>query len=467
MKTKVEPAGENEVALSVDVPGETVKRAYERTVGDLRGDFEIPGFRKGRAPRAMVISHYGEPLILEQTLENAMPQWGRDAMIDAGIYEDAVGTSDLSAEPLVDVDAEYHFSVRVQMMPTPVLGEYKGLEVPKRVAEITDEQVDAQLATLQERMATLQPIEDRPVQHGDFVVLDLETTRDGQLVADAQGKDQMFQVGGAQLLPGFEEQLIGVARGDEKTFDLVFPDDYQVDDLRGESATFKVAVKEIKTKSVPALDDGFAADVSEFDTIEALRADLRMRMEAAFTAEAERAFKSAVVDKAVDNAEVSVPIVMIDREAHRMYHELETDIRKRGITMEAYLSVIEKTKQEAEDGMRPGAERIVKRRLVLDAIAKAEEITVSDDELVAAVKHDAEVMGGDYLKLLGEIRKAGQQEQLREELRINKAIELVAEHAVPVAMTPAEEAAAEAAEAGAEADEAVVEDAADDTEPEA
>jgi len=464
VKTKVDQAAENEVELSVDIPAEAVRKAYDRTVAELRNALEVPGFRKGRAPRTMVIAHYGEDLVLEQTLENAMPQWGRDAMVDAGLYDDAVGTSDLSAEPLTDLDADYHFSVRVQMMPTPTLGQYKGLEVPKRKVEVADEQVDAQLAMLQERLATLRPVEDRPVQNGDFVLLDLETTQDGKLVKDAQGRDQMFQVGNAQLIPGFEEKLLGAERGEERVFDLTFPEDYQVSEMAGQTATFKVEVKEIKTKVVPPLDDAFAADVSEFETIDALRGDLRTRMEAVAADSAEREFRSAVIDRVVDNASVSVPLVMIDREAHRMYHDLEDDIRGRGISMEAYLSVIEKTKEEAEEGMRPGAERIVKGRLVLEAIAAAEQLSVSDDEIVAAVKHDAEVMGGDYLKILGDIRKAGRQEQLREELLVKKAVDLIAEHAVPVEMTAADEAAAEAAaeaaEAAVEVDEAALEEAA-------
>ncbi len=464
MKTKVEPVAENEVELSVEIPADAVSKAYERTVSVLRNDLEIPGFRKGHVPRAMVVGHFGEQLIREQTLEDFIPKWGDDALRDAGLYEDVVGTGDLSAEPL-DQNADYTFSVRVQLMPTPELGQYKGLEVPKRKVEIADEQVEAQLGLLRERLATLQPVEDRPVQMGDFVLMDVSSELDGKPIPDAQGTDQMFQIGNAQLLPGFEDELMGLNRGEEKAFQLTFPDDFQTADLRGREATFTVSIKEIKAKVVPALDDAFAADVSEFETLDALRADLRTRMEAVAADGVEREFKSAAVDAAVANARIGVPVAMIDREAHRMYHDLEEDIRGRGISMETYLSVIEKTREEAEDGMRPGAERVIKRRLVLDAIAEAEKLAVTDDEIVVAVKHDAEVMGGDHLKLLADIRKAGRQELLRDELLVVKTVDFVAANAVPTEWTAADEAAAEAAEAdatAAEAVEAAVEVAADE-----
>lgn len=451
MKTKVEPVGENEVELSVEVSSDEVQQAYERAISGLRQGLEIPGFRKGHVPRSMVVAHYGDNVVRAQTLEESIPRWGDAALRETGLYEDVVGTSEVDAGPL-NMIADYSFSVRVQLMPTPELGEYKGLEVPKRKPEVTDEQVDAQLALLQERLATLRPVEDRPVQKDDFVLMDVKGTQGEEPLPDAEGTDQMFQVGHAQLLPGFEEQLEGLKQGEEKTFPLTFPADYQTKELAGTEATFTIKIKEIKEKIVPPLDDAFAADVSEFETLEALRGDARARMEAAAEEAAQREFRSAVADKAVDNARVSVPNAMIDREAHRMYHEMEEDIRARGISMEAYLNVIEKTREEAEEGMRPGAERLLKRRLVIDEIAKAEQLSVSDDEIIAAVKHDAEVMGGDYLKLLGDIRKAGRQEQLRAELLVVKTVDFLAEHAVPVEMTEADEAAAgEAGEAAAEA----------------
>ena len=451
MKTKVKPTAENEVELSVEIPPETVKKAYERTVSHLRGELQMPGFRKGHVPRDMVVVHFGPELIRGEALEEAIPEWGDEALREAGLYDDVVGTTDLQAG-LLDETAGYSFSLKVQMMPTPVLGAYKGLEVPKRAVDVSDAQVDAQLAMLQERLASLQPVEDRAVQHGDFVLMDLSGIRDGELVEGAQGTDQMFEVGRGNLIPGFEEELVGVERGTEKSFDVTFPEDYQAEELAGQPATFKVAVKEIKTKIVPELDDAFAADVSEFETMNELRADVLTRLEAAAEAGAQREFRAAAVDKAVTDATVAVPSSMIDREAHRLYHELEESVGERGLTMDVYLGVLEKSEEEVEEELRPQAELVIKRRLVLDAIAAAEELSVSDDEMLEIIRSDAKALDRDPLQLIADLRESGRQEAVRAEMLLAKTVDFVAEQSVAVEMTEADEAAAEDA-ADTEADD--------------
>ena len=240
----------------------------------------LPGFRKGRVPVNLVIQNVGADFIRGEALEDAIPEWGDEALKEAGLYDDAVGTSDLQVGPL-DESQDYAFTLKVQTMPVPTLGEYKGLEVPKREVEITDDQVSAQLAMLQERLASLQPVEDRAVQTGDFVLMDLAGSRDGEPIEGAQGKDQMYEVGRGNLIPGFEEELVGVKAGEEKSFDIIFPEDYHAEELAGQPATFTVTVKEIKEKIVPELDDAFAADVSEFETMDELRDDVRERLQAA------------------------------------------------------------------------------------------------------------------------------------------------------------------------------------------
>jgi len=451
VKTKLNPTAENEVELSVEIPPETVKKVYERTVSQLRGELQMPGFRKGHVPRDMVVAHFGAELIRGEALEEAIPQWGDEALREAALYDDAVGTTDLKAGPL-DETAGYSFSLKVQMMPTPVLGDYKGLEVPKRAVDVTSAQVDAQLAMLQERLASLQPIEDRAVEHGDFVLMDLAGTRDGETIDGAQGTDQMFEVGRGNLIPGFEDELVGMERGAEKSFDVTFPDDYQAEELAGQPATFKVAVKEIKTKIVPELDDAFAADVSEFETMDELRADVRTRLTAAAEAGAQREFRAAAVDKAVAGATVAVPSSMIDREAHRLYHELEESVGERGLAMDVYLGVLEKSEEEVEEELRPQAELVIKRRLVLDAIAAAEELTVSDEEMLEMIRADAKALDRDPLQLIADLRGSGRQEAVRAEMLLAKTVDFVAEESVAVEMTEADEAAAEDAADAADAE---------------
>ncbi len=442
MKTKVSPTSENEVELSVEVPVAAVKKAYDRTVAKVREEMQLPGFRKGRVPVDLVIQNVGADFIRGEALEDAIPEWGDEALREAGLYDDAVGTSDLQVGPL-DETADYSFSLKVQTMPVPKLGEYKDLEVPKREVEITDDQISAQLAMLQERLSSLQPIEDRPVQDGDFVLMDMSGARDGEPIEGAQGKDQMYEVGRASLIPGFEEELIGVNAGEEKSFDITFPADYHAEELAGQPATFTVTVKEIKEKVVPELDDAFAADVSEFESMEELRADVRERLQAAAEEGVEREFRAGAVEKAVEHATIAVPSSMVDREAHRLFHQLEERVGEQGLTMDVYLGVLEKTPEDIEDEMRPQAEFIIKRQLVLEAIAEAEELEITDDDIAEVVKRDAEALGRDHLQLLADLEKSGRREALRDEMLVAKAADLVADAAVAVPMTEAEEAAAE------------------------
>ncbi len=437
MKTNVSPTAENEVELTVEVPAETVKRAYDRTLSKLREQVQLPGFRKGRVPHALLVQNLGADYIRGETLESALPEWGDAALRDAGLYDEAVGTSDLQMGAL-DETAGYTFSLKVQMMPTPTLGEYKGLEVPKRTVEVTDSQVDAQLAMLQERLATLQPVQERAVEAGDFVLIDYAGSQDGEPIDGAQGSDQMVEVGRGNLIPGLEDAIIGLKAGEETTVDVTFPADYQAEHLAAKPATFAISVKEIKQKVVPELDDEMAADVSEFETMDELRADIRSRLEAAAQAGARREFRAAAVDKAAELATVSVPSAMIDREAHRLYHDLEETVGERGLTMDVYLGVLEKTEEEVEEELRPQAETIIKRRLVLEAIAAAEGLIVSDDEITEAVKRDAEALGRDHLQLLADLRESGRQEALRAELLVAKTVDFVAGAAVPVEMPDAE-----------------------------
>jgi len=442
VKTKVNPTGENEVELSVEVPAEAVRKAYDRTVAQVREGMQLPGFRKGRVPVNLVVQNVGADFIRGETLESAIPEWGDEALRAAGLYDDAVGTSDLEVGPL-DETADYSFSLKVQTMPVPTLGEYKDLEVPRREVEITDDQVSAQLALLQERLASLQPVEDRPVQTGDFVLLDLSGARDGEPIEGAQGKDQMYEIGGGKLIPGFEEELIGAAAGEEKSFSITFPDDYHAEELAGQPATFTVNVKEIKEKVVPELDDAFAADVSEFETLDELRGDVRARLQAAAEDGARREFRAAAVEKAVEHATITVPSTMVDREAHRLLHQLEERVGEQGLTMDVYLGVLEKTPEDIEEEMRPQAEFIIKRQLVLEAIAAAEELEVTDDDIAEVIRHDAEALGRDHLQLLADLEKSGRREALRDEMLVAKAADLVADAAVAVPMTEAEVAAAE------------------------
>jgi trigger factor len=455
VKTEVKPAAENEVTLTIEVPVDTVKKMYERTLSRLQREASIPGFRKGHVPRQLVVQRLGEEYVRNEAVQDALPEWYDEALGEADV--DAVSMPQLDVDfEKYSVDAPFTFSATVQVRPTPVLGEYKGLEVPRRTVEVSDGQVEAQLAMLQERLASLKPVEGRPVQKGDFVLMDLAGESDGEPIEGAEANDYMTEVGRGNLIPGFEEALEGVLQGEEKMFDVTFPDDYHAEELQGQPATFTIKVKEIKEKVTPELDDAFAADVSEFETMDDLRADVRSRLEAAAEAGAQREFRAAAVDAAVANAQVTVPPAMIEREAHHLYHELEESVGERGMTMDVYLGVLDKTPEQVEEELKPQAETIIKRRLVLDAIAAAEELSVSDDEITEVVKRDAEALGRDYLQLLADLRESGRQEAVRDEMLLAKAVDLVADSSVAV---PVSDAAADSEDAADETGEEQTADA--------
>jgi trigger factor len=444
VKTEVKPGAENEVVLAVEVEKDDVQRRYERTLSRLRGELQLPGFRKGHVPRQLVLQHLGEDYVRGETLNDALPEWYDQALTEASV--DAVSMPDLDLDDF-DPQGPFTFRATVQVRPTPTLGQYKGLEVPKGSPEVTDAQILAQLTMLQERFATLQPVEGRAIAKGDFVLMDLEGSRNGEPIEGAQANDYMAEVGRGQLIPGFEEALEGVMHGEEKIFDVTFPDDYQAEELQGQPATFKVKVKEIKEKVVPALDDQFAADASEFETIAELRDDIRRRMMAAAEASVEHDFRAAAVEAAVANATVTIPPAMVEREAHHLYHELEESVGERGLSMEVYLGVLEKTPEEVEKELAPRAEALVKRRLVLDAIVAAEGLEVSDDDLRERIKQDAELLGRDPNQLVLDVYKSGRQDMLRDEMLMAKAVSFVADNAVAV---PAGEAGDEEAEEAGE-----------------
>lgn len=447
MKTEVKPVAENEVELAVEVPRDDVEAKVERTISRLARETAIPGFRKGKVPRQIVLSRLGEDYILSQTLNDFLPEW----------YESAVDDAELDPVSMPEIDfgdftgkEPFAFTAKVQVRPEPVLGTYTGLEVARDEVEITDAQVEAQLAMLQERFASLKPVEGRTVTKGDFVQIDFAGTVDDAPLEGARADDYMLEVGQGNLIPGFEEHLEGLAAGDTTSFDLEFPDDYQAEDLQGKAVTFAVTMKEIKEKVVPPLDDDFAEQASEFDTLAALRDDVRARLLTARASMVERDYRNRVVEQAVANATVTVPPAMIERQAHVLYHELESAIGERGLEMAQYLEALNKTEEETEADLRPRAEAEVTRGLVLAAIRDAEKIEVSDDELRKRIMEDAEVLQRDPNQLVLDVYASGRQNMMRDELVIAKTIDFLVDHATPVSSdSTAGESDAQAAPGGA------------------
>jgi trigger factor len=443
VKTEVKPVAENEVELAVEVPRDDVEAKIERTISRLARETSIPGFRKGKVPRQIVVSRLGEDYVLSQTLNDFLPEWYESAVDEADV--DPVSTPEIDFGDFTGKEP-FAFTAKVQVRPEPTLGAYTGLEVEKDEADITEAQVDVQLAMLQERFASLKPVEGRAAARGDFAQIDFAGAADDAPLEGAQADDYMLEIGQGNLIPGFEEHLEGLSAGDTTTFELTFPDDYQAEDLQGKAVTFTVTMKEIKEKVVPPLDDDFAQQASEFDTLASLRDDVRTRLVAAREQMVEREYRNRVVEKAVANASVIVPPAMIERQAHALYHELESAVGERGLDMAQYLEAIGKTEEETEADLRPRAEAEVTRGLVLAAIRDAEKIEVSDDELRARIMEDAELLQRDPNQLVLDVYASGRQNMLRDELVIAKTVDFLVEHATAVAVKPAADEAAKTAD---------------------
>jgi trigger factor len=429
VKTEVKTVAENEVELAVEVPQADVQAMIERTIRRLNQESSFPGFRQGKAPRAVVVQRYGQEYIDSQTLNDFLPEWYGAALDEADLYP--VSSPEIDFEAFSG-DADFAFTAKFSVRPEPTLGQYEGLEVPRRSIAVDDAQVDAQLAMMQERFASLVPVEGRAVLEGDFVQVDFKGTVDGEPIEGAGAEDYMLQVGQGRLIPGFEEALTGVEAGGETEFEVTFPDDYHAEHLRGQKAVFHVKVKEIKEKKVPDLDDEFAKEASEFETLAELRADARERIEAMQETNVEREFRGRCIAAAVENATLSIPEAMIDRQAHGLYHELEGEVGQQGIEMDDYLAMIEKTHEEVEAELRPRAEAIVRQGLVLAAIRDAEGIEASDDDVREYLAAEAQALQRDPTQHILDAHKSGRHDGIRDELVMAKTVDWLVEHSVPI-----------------------------------
>jgi trigger factor len=433
VKTEVQSVAENEVLLSVEVPQDEVDRRYERTLTRIAREANLAGFRKGRVPKQIIVQRFGTDYVLSETLQDALPEWYEQALDATEV--DAVSQPELDLGDLVQ-GQPFSFSAKVQVKPTPALGQYMGVEAPKQSAEVDEAQVDAQMEMFRERLASLKPIEDRPAQNGDYVLIDFTgRTEDGPLEG-GDATDYALELGSGQLVPGFEEELAGMSVGDEKQFTVTFPDDYHEESLKAKPVTFAVTLKDVKERVVPELSDQFASEVSEFETLADLRKDVRERLEQMRAETVERDYRSAVIEKVSENAQVEVPPAMVQREAHELLHELEHAVGEQGMAFDAYLNAVGKTPEQVQEELMPRAEASVRRRLVLEQVAKAEGLEVTDDDIRERIRADAEVIGRDGNQLILDIYAAGRQESIRDDMLMAKAVDLLVENAV--AVEPAE-----------------------------
>ncbi len=442
VKTTVTELGDSRVRLQVEVPAGEVEGRLERKARELGRELKLPGFRRGKVPAPLVIQRIGREAILEEAVRDTISSWYSEAIESAGVVP--VGDPELDLGELPPQGQALEFTIEIGVLPTAELGPYRGLEVPRREPRVDEAQIDEEVEGVRERLARLETAE-RAAASGDYVVIDyLGSLAEGEEGAErlvpfagGEGRDQLVELGGGNLVPGFEEGLVGALAGETRTVTPTFPGDYGNSELAGRQASFEVTVKEVKVKELPALDDDLAVDAG-FDDLGELRDDLRARLLEVDEARVEGEFRQAALDAAVAGATVAVTPELVAARASEMWERMLHGLAHRGISREAYLQVTQRAESDVLAEMQPEADAALRREAVITAIVAAEGISPSEEELLEVLASTAEREGLSAETLLADLRSAGRLEEVRDDLAARMAIDLVAEAATPIPLAQAQ-----------------------------
>ncbi len=418
----------NMVKLTISVSAEEFEKGMQKAYEKNKSKMNVPGFRKGKVPRQMLEKLYGPSVFYEDAANALIP----DAY--AGAAEES--KLDIVSQPEIDVTQiekgkEFIFTATVAVKPEVKLGEYKGVAIEKVSVEVTEEEVAAELDRTREQNSRTVTVEGRPVADKDVAVIDFDGYVDGVAFEGGKGENYSLTIGSHSFIDTFEDQLIGKNVGDEVEVNVTFPEDYHAEELKGRPAMFKVVIKEIKAKELPELDDEFAQDVSEFDTLEEYKEDVKKNLIERRTKNAEREKEARAVEKAVENAEFDVPEAMIQYQVRQMAEEFAQRMAQQGMSIEQYMQYTGMTPDKLFDDMRPEAEKRVKNGLVLEAIAAAEKIEATDEDFEEELKNMASMYQMDVEKIK-ELLDDATAEQMKKDIAINKAVKLVAKEAKEV-----------------------------------
>ena len=422
MSVAVEKLEKNMAKLTIEVSAEELEKAIQGAYQKQKNRINIPGFRKGKAPRKMIEKMYGTGVFYEDAANALIPE----------AYSKALDECEeiIVSQPSIDVvqlesGKPFIFTAEVALKPEVTLGEYKGLEVPKADLEVTEDEIAGELRKEQEENSRVLDVDDRAVADGDKVTLDFE---------GGKGTDYPLTIGSGSFIPGFEEQLVGANIGEEKEVNVTFPEDYQAAELAGKPAVFKCTVKKIEVKELPELDDEFAKDVSEFDTLEEYKADIKKNLEEKKADAAKRAKEDAAVDAAVANATMEIPDAMLDTQVNQMIDDFARRMQSQGLTMDQYMQFTGTTLASLQEQMKPQALKRIQTRLVLEKIAEAEAIEIADEKIDEEINKMAEMykMEADKLKeMLGDAEK----EQMKKDMAVQEAVTILADAAKEVEKT--------------------------------
>lgn len=425
MSLQVEKMEKNMAKLTIEVSAEDLEKAMQSAYQKAKGRISIPGFRKGKAPRKMIEQMYGKGIFLEDAVNALIPEHYSKALSECEL--------EIVSQPQIDVTQmepgkALIFTAEVAVKPEVTLGEYKGVEVPKAEIEVTEEEIEAAIKREQEKNSRTITVEDRAAEEGDIVTIDFEGFVDGEAFEGGKGEAYPLTLGSHIFIPGFEEQLVGAKTGDHVEVNVTFPEEYQAKELAGKAAVFQCDVKKIEAKELPELNDDFAKDVSEFDTLAEYKEDVKKNLTESKEKEALRAKEDAAIEKIIENAEMEIPEAMLDTQCRQMMDDFGRRMQSQGLSMEQYFQFTGQTAEKMMEDMKPQALKRIQTRLVLEKIVEVENIQPTEEEVNEEISKMAAMykMEADKLKeLVGE----REMEQMKKDMAVQKAVTFVAEAA--------------------------------------
>ena len=426
MSFTVDKLEKNMVKLTIEVDAEEFAKGMEAAYEKNKNKISVPGFRKGKVPKQMIEKMYGAGIFYEDAANAIIPKEYQRAAVESGL--------DIVSQPEIDVTQieegkNFIFTATVAVRPEVTLGTYKGVEIAKVSTEVTDEDLEAEIKKVQEQNARIINVEDRPVQDKDDTVIDFEGFMNGVPFAGGKGENYSLTIGSHSFIDTFEEQLIGKKIGEETEVNVTFPEEYHAAELAGKPATFKVTVKEIKSKELPELNDELVQDISEFKTVDEYKADLKATLEKKKAKDAEVKKENEAIEAVVANAAMEIPEAMIKQQALQMADGYDRNLKQQGISLEQYVKMMGMEIDKFIESIYPEAEKRIKNGLVLDAIAKAEDFTVTDEEVEEEIKNMSSMynMKEDELK---DMMTDNERNQIKDDLAVQKAVKLIAAEAV-------------------------------------
>jgi len=426
MSVQVEKLEKNMAKLTIEVPAEEFEKALDGVYKKSRNRIAMPGFRRGKAPRKMIEKMYGDSVFYEDAANDIIPDAYEDAAKESGL--EIVSRPEIGVEQ-IEKGSAFIFTATVAVKPEVTLGDYKGIEIEKKTAEVTDEEVEDEIGRVRENNSRMITIDDRASQEGDTVIIDFDGYVDGEQFEGGQAEDYSLVLGSHTFIDNFEEQLIGKNPGESVEVHVKFPDAYQAEELRGKDAVFYVDINDIKVKELPDIDDEFAQDVSDFDTLDEYKEDLKKKLLENKEAALDREKEETVIGKIIENSQMDIPEPMVDAQTRQMTQEFAQRLQSQGLSLEQYMQLTGFTPQKMVDELKPQALKRIQSRLVLEAVAAAENIEVSEEDFDKEIENMAEAYNMEKDKF-SELVSDNEKEQIRMDIAVQKAVELVVASAV-------------------------------------